>query len=159
MNDGKNPGTSTNLVSATAEIVATYVGANSIAANAVPDLISTVHAALTKLGTTQAAPLAKSASAAVIKKSIRPEAIISFLDNKPYRTLRRHLSANNMTPEEYRTKFGLPDEYPMIAPDYSAARSQMALAHNFGRRAKPEPTPVPEGAAPEVRRSRASQPT
>ena len=73
-------------------------------------------------------------TAAQIKKSIRPEALISFEDGKPYRTLKRHLTRLGMTPAEYREKWGLASDYPMVAPDYSARRSELAKQLGFGQK-------------------------
>jgi len=76
---------------------------------------------------------------AQIRKSITPEALLSFEDGRSYKTLRRHLSSKGLTPEQYREKWGLPPDYPMVSPNYSAARSQMARTIGLGRKVTPAP--------------------
>jgi predicted transcriptional regulator len=86
------------------------------------------------------------ATSAQIRRSIRPDGLISFLDGRTYRILRRHLTTHGLTPEEYRERFGLPTSYPMVSPDYSAARSQMAKASGFGRGGQQPPKAAPAKA-------------
>lgn len=146
------------LIPTTADIVSAYLSANKVEAGALPDLIASVHASLSRLGQpVEAADGVEKLSAAAVRKSIRPDVLISFIDNKAYKTLRRHLTANGMTPDEYRAKFGLPDDYPMITKDYKAARSAMAHSIGLGRKRtpKPEPEPEPVEQAPAKRRGRA----
>ena len=88
-----------------------------------------------------------------IKKSVTPDYIISLEDGRQYKSLKRHLSSKGLTPEEYRTKWGLPSDYPMVAPSYSAKRSELAQSLGLGRKPKetaaPEPQPeVQETAKP-----------
>lgn len=115
-----------------ADLVSAYVSNNSLPAADLPGLLTQVHAALTSLS----APVAASeesvekATPAQIKKSITPDALISFLDGKPYKTLKRHLSTHGLDFETYRARYGLPADYPTVSANYSAARS--ALAKNLG---------------------------
>ena len=121
-----------DFVELTADIVSAYVANNSVPMPDLPTLLSGVLAALTSLGhgSTPAEPDFKKATPAQIKKSITPDALVSFIDGKPYKTLKRHLTGNGMTMEQYRERFGLPRDYPSTAANYSAQRS--ALAKNFG---------------------------
>ncbi|TXM66509.1 MucR family transcriptional regulator [Methylobacterium sp. WL12] len=119
------------------EIVAAYVANNSIPASELPKLIGSVHTALVGLyGGTAAesdgasAEMVEKPTSAQIKKSITSDALISFVDGKRYKTLKRHLSKHGLNPHSYRAKFGLPADYPMVSLSYSAARS--ALAKNIG---------------------------
>jgi predicted transcriptional regulator len=134
------------LIELTTEIVGAYVLANSIAASDLPGLIHGVHQALTGAGQPQAAPEEADAKATPgqIRKSISPDTLISFEDGKPYKSLKRHLSTRGLTPEDYRAKWGLPKDYPMVAPNYSAQRSALAKTLGLGRKAAPAPVAVTE---------------
>lgn len=128
-------------------------------ADAVPAFLTSMHAALVKLDapaeTDQqpAAPTdAEYSPATTARKSLAsPDQIISMIDGKPYRTLRRHLSSNGLTPEEYRARYNLKPDYPMVAPAYSEARRAMAKQIGLGRKPKapeaevegPPPAPTP----------------
>ena len=117
----------------TSEIVSAYVARNPVPVSGAPDLIRSVHASLFGLAApVPAEPAPKLPTAAEIKKSVRPDALISFLDGRPYKTLKRHLTVNGMTPESYRARFGLPADYPMTAPSYSARRSELAKQIGLG---------------------------
>ena len=148
MNDDKHPVEAADLVSLTADIVSAYLTSNKIEPTAVADLIIAVHSSMKGLGAPKA-DVSEKVSSAAARKSVRPDAIVSFLDKRPYKSLRRHLSANGMTPEDYREKFGLPADYPMVAAEYSAARSELARSLGLGR--KPAPAPEPEAKAPRKR--------
>jgi predicted transcriptional regulator len=131
------------LIDLTADIVAAYVGHNSVSATDLPHLIAETHRALTTLGGPPAAPAVEPQLPAVpVKRSITPDHLISLEDGKPYRTLKRHLTRMGLSPERYREKWGLPKDYPMTAPNYSAQRSEMAKSLGLGRKpaAAPEPT-------------------
>ncbi len=117
----------------TTEIVSAYVSKNPVPVSGVPDLIRSVHASLVGLAASvPAEPAPELPTPAAIKKSVRPDALISFLDGRPYKTLKRHLTVNGMTPESYRARFGLPADYPMTAPSYSARRSELAKQLGLG---------------------------
>ena len=123
----------------TAEIVAAYVGTNThVQAADIPAIIRSVRAALTEGDTPVAAPEAESqkVTAAQIRKSITPDGLISFVDNKPYKTLKRHLARHGMTMDDYRQRYGLAPNYPSVAPNYSAARSEMARKLGLGARGR-----------------------
>lgn len=126
-----------NLIELTAGVVAAYVGANTVAVSDIPGLIRSVYGALNGAGEPSAAPAAAAPSvkltAAQIRKSITPDALISFVDGRPYKTLKRHLNTHGLTVEEYKAQFGLPADYPTTAPSYSEARSAMAKALGLGQ--------------------------
>lgn len=142
--------TSTDLMGMTADIVSAYVSNNSVPAAELPALLVQVHGALTALSAapTPSEPEAEKATSAQIRKSITPDALISFLDGKPYKTLRRHLTTNGLTMEAYRARFGLPNDYPAVSANYSATRSALARQLGLGQQrqkveAAPEPAPEP----------------
>ncbi|GJE43639.1 MucR family transcriptional regulator [Methylobacterium soli] len=119
-----------------ADIVSAYVSNNSVRATDLPSLINEVHAALNNLaaGSSPAAePEVEKATPAQIRKSITPDALISFLDGKPYKTLKRHLTGHGLDPHTYRQRFGLSADYPMVAASYAAQRSELARAIGLGR--------------------------
>ncbi|MCJ2133010.1 MucR family transcriptional regulator [Methylobacterium sp. J-026] len=131
-NTGTIEAAATDYLELTADIVSAYVSKNSVRPADMAELITSTHAALTGLGNVGAlaAPTTEKLTAAQIRKSITPDALISFIDGKPYKTLKRHLTGAGMTIEQYREHFGLPRDYPSTAASYSAQRS--ALAHSFG---------------------------
>jgi predicted transcriptional regulator len=131
-----------NFIELTAEIVSAYVSNNSVAAGDIPGLIAQVHSALARVsGSTIDAPSEPLKPAVSVKKSITPEYIVCLEDGKKFKSLKRHLRTQyNMTPEQYRDKRSLSPDYPMVAPNYAAARSQLAKQMGLGqqrrRRAK-----------------------
>jgi predicted transcriptional regulator len=118
---------SSNKISLSADIVAAYVSRNSVTPVGLAALIESVHEALSKLGAVPAAP---------IRKSITPGFLICLDDGKKFKTLKRHLTDLGMTPDQYRMKWGLPDSYPMVAPEYAATRSALAKKSGLGQTAK-----------------------
>ncbi len=131
-----------NYIELTAEIVSAYVSNNTVPAAEIPGLISQVHTALARVsGKSGDAPAEPLKPAVSVKKSITPEYIVCLEDGKKFKSLKRHLRTQyNMTPEQYREKWGLGTDYPMVAPNYAAARSQLAKQMGLGqqrrRRAK-----------------------
>jgi predicted transcriptional regulator len=125
----------------TAEIVSAYVSNNSVMASDIPGLINQVHAALIRVGGARAEPPAEPLKPAIsVKRSITPEHIVCLEDGKKFKSLKRHLRTQyNMTPEQYREKWGLPQDYPMVAPDYAAARSQLAKQMGLGQQRRRRP--------------------
>ena len=131
-----------NYIELTADIVSAYVSNNSVSAGDIPGLINQVHSALMRVsGSPAEAPSEPLKPAVPLKKSITPEYIVCLEDGKKFKSLKRHLRTQyNMTPEQYREKWGLSSDYPMVAPNYAAARSQLAKQMGLGqqrrRRAK-----------------------
>ncbi|MCJ2075440.1 MucR family transcriptional regulator [Methylobacterium sp. E-016] len=138
----------------TADLVAAFVSNNSIPVSELPALIAKVHATLAGLdnGASSEPAGPEKATPAQIKKSVSPDALISFLDGKPYKTLKRHLTTNGLTFEEYRARYGLPSDYPSTAASYSAQRSELARSLGLGqqRRKASKPGEATE-AAPKTR--------
>lgn len=121
----------------TAEIVAAYVSQNKLAPSELEALIRSVHGALARLGETPtAAEPVERISPAAIRRSIRPDGLVSFIDGKTYKMLKRHLTTHGMTPGEYRARYGLPADYPLTAPDYSQQRSEVAKAAGLGTKTR-----------------------
>jgi predicted transcriptional regulator len=125
----------TNYIELTAEIVSAYVSNNPVPAADMPGLINQVHSALTRVSGGQADVQPEPLKPAVsVKKSITPDYIVCLEDGKKFKSLKRHLRTQyNMTPEQYRDKWGLPPDYPMVAPNYAAARSQLAKQMGLGQ--------------------------
>ncbi|MDC7683576.1 MucR family transcriptional regulator [Asticcacaulis sp. BYS171W] len=117
------------------EIVSAYVGNNSISANELPALIQNVYAALNSIGLGEApAPEAPKEPAVSVKKSISNDFIVCLEDGRKFKSLKRHLRTKyNMSPEEYRAKWNLPKDYPMVAPNYAKARSDLAKQMGLGQ--------------------------
>ncbi|AZO81885.1 MULTISPECIES: MucR family transcriptional regulator [unclassified Bosea (in: a-proteobacteria)] len=127
---------STELLELSAMVVAAFVRHNRLPQADLAGLIEQAYAALGRLGQEPAAPpTEKPVPAVPIKKSVTPDAIYSLEDGKPFKSLKRHLrSAYDMSPEDYRAKWDLPADYPMVAPNYAEARSQMAKSLGLGRK-------------------------
>ena len=122
------------------EVVAAYVSNNPVPVSELPTLIARVHSAIAGLasGTSAVAAGAEAPvavdkpSAAQIRKSVQQDGIVSFVDGKTYKTLKRHLTANGLSPQSYRERYGLPADYPMVAPSYAERRSALAKAIGLG---------------------------
>jgi predicted transcriptional regulator len=124
-----------NFIGLTAEIVSAYVSNNTVASADIPALISQVHTALQRVSSGEAQSSSEPLKPAVtIKKSINPDFIVCLEDGKKFKSLKRHLRTQyGMTPEQYRDKWSLPADYPMVAPNYAAARSQLAKQMGLGQ--------------------------
>ncbi len=144
-----------NHLELAAEIVSAFVSNNSVPAAELPALIGNVHQALNTLanGAAQQPAEQPKEPAVPVKKSVQPDYIVCLEDGKKFKSLKRHLRTTfNMTPEEYRAKWGLPASYPMVAPNYAAARSELARNMGLGQKrrsepllyAQPEPQVAPE---------------
>ena len=130
---GKSP------VELTANIVSAYLSNNPTQASEIPNLISQVHAALLRVSTgrVEATPLEPAKPAVSVKKSMTPEYLVCLEDGKRFKSLKRHLRTQyNMTPEQYREKWGLPADYPMVAPNYARVRSNLAKNMGLGQSRK-----------------------
>lgn len=148
----------TDLVGLTADIVSAYVANNKVGAEALPDLIASTHAAFAGLGAARAAARqdADPAPAVSVRKSLASrDHIVSLIDGKPYRTLKRHLAGHGLTPDDYRARYKLPADYPMVAPAYSEQRSALARQLGLGRKAASAAPATPAKTARMPRAKRA----
>lgn len=125
-------------VELTANIVSAYLSNNPTPAAEIPNLIAQVHAALLRVSNGRPeTPLEPARPAVSVKRSMTPEYLVCLEDGKRFKSLKRHLrSQYNMTPEQYREKWGLPPDYPMVAPNYATARSQLAKKMGLGQQAR-----------------------
>jgi predicted transcriptional regulator len=126
------------LVELTADIVSAYVTNNAVVSTDLPSLINDTYDALSKAAAKASQPLTEELNPAVpVKKSVMPDFIICLEDGKKFKSLKRHLRTHyDLTPEEYRDKWNLPHDYPMVAPNYAAARSALAKKMGLGQRRK-----------------------
>jgi predicted transcriptional regulator len=130
---------SNDLLGITAEIVAAHVSNNAVSMSDLPNLIRDVHRTVSSLGTAAAAPFVDEAKAPAVsvKKSVTPDYLICLEDGKKLKMLKRHLHTSyGLTPDAYRAKWGLPKDYPMVAPNYAAKRSALAKQIGLGRGTK-----------------------
>ena len=142
------------LLALTTELVATFVGNNTTAVGDLPGLISGVYQALSTAEQTEEKPAETPVPAVPVKKSVMPTFLICLEDGRKLKMLKRHLAIRyNLTPDEYRRRWGLPKDYPMVAPAYAAQRSQLAKQIGLGRKAVPPPPPK-ETPAPKSRLGR-----
>jgi len=141
------------LITLTADIVAAHVSNNSVPTAEVGSLIQSVFSALQGIGTPQPEPQPEKPKGAVsTRASIKPEHLISMIDGKPYKMLRRHIAQHGYSPESYREAFNLPRDYPMVAANY--AEQRRALAHKIGLGRKPRSATAEKAAAAPARRGR-----
>ncbi|TGS19042.1 transcriptional regulator [Mesorhizobium sp. M2E.F.Ca.ET.209.01.1.1] len=127
---------SANLLGLTADIVAAYVQMNAVPATGLPDLIASVNSALRGIGRPSKATEPELIPAVNPKRSVFPDYIVCLEDGKKFKSLKRHLSVHyGLTPEEYRSKWTLARDYPMVAPNYAAQRSALAKSSGLGRKA------------------------
>ena len=134
---GSATGYEQELIELSTEIVAAYVSHNALSPSDLPKLIAEVHGALRTLSTNEAPlPVEELKPAVPVRKSVAADYIICLEDGKKFKSLKRHLRTHyNLSPEEYREKWGLPADYPMVAPSYSATRSKLAKDNGLGRKA------------------------
>ncbi len=134
-----------NLIALAANVVSAYVSNNAVPVADLPSLISDVHAALRSRVEGAGEEISQPLKPAVpIKKSVTPDYIVSLEDGKKFKSLKRHLATHHgLTPEEYRAKWGLPSDYPMVAPNYAATRSELAKTMGLGRQRKEPQKPAP----------------
>ena len=139
----------TDLLTLTADIVAAHVSNNSVSVGDVPQLIEKIYASLQALGTPRQEAAVELKPAVPVRSSVKPDYIVCLEDGKKLTMLKRYLRTNyGMTPEEYRTKWGLPADYPMVAPNYAAKRRDLAHSIGLGRKRKADaPETVPEAVA------------
>jgi predicted transcriptional regulator len=134
-----NEGAEDTLLTLTADIVAAHVSNNSVAVNDLPTLIQNVHGALTGISSNRAPAEARPEPKVSIRSSVKPDFIVCLEDGKKQKMLKRHLMTNHgMTPDEYRQKWGLAADYPMVAPNYAEQRRTLAKSIGLGtKRRKP----------------------
>jgi predicted transcriptional regulator len=134
---GGNGAFDNDLIDLSADIVSAYVSHNALSVTDLPKLINDVHNALKNLQSPVAAePVEELKPAVPVRKSVHPDFIICLEDGKKFKSLKRHLRTHyHLSPEEYREKWGLPADYPMVAPNYSATRSRLAKDNGLGRKA------------------------
>jgi predicted transcriptional regulator len=128
-----------DLVDLSADIVCAYVSHNALSVSDLPRLIADVHSALRSLNSASALePMVELRPAVPVKKSISADYIVCLEDGKKFKSLKRHLRTHyDLSPDDYREKWGLPADYPMVAPNYSATRSRLAKDNGLGRKAAP----------------------
>lgn len=135
------------LITLTSDIVAAHVSNNDVAVADLPGLITNVYAALANLGETPVVEEARPQPAVAVRSSVKPDYIVCLEDGKKLKMLKRYLRTNyNMSPEEYRARWGLPADYPMVAPNYAERRRDLAKKIGLGRK--------PGAAAPKGRRAK-----
>lgn len=158
---GTNPASAVDRVALTIDLVSAYLAHNRVPPAELPALIAGVHAGLASLlhPPLRRAVEPRRPSPAQVRHSITPEGLISFEDGASYKLLRRHLRQQGLTPQAYRAKWGLPHDYPMTAPSYSALRSELARRGGLGQKrqapatAEPaKPSPASDTPRPEVAR-------
>ncbi len=134
-----------DYVSLTIDIVSAFVAHNSLASGELPGLIVAVHQALAALAGGSAEPEAPPLTPAVpVKRSIQPDFLICLEDGKKFKSLKRHLRTRyNLSPDEYRARWNLPDDYPMVAPNYAQTRSELARTMGLGQQRRKWPAKTP----------------
>ncbi len=159
MTDEGTPQGNMDAVALASDIVVAYVSNNAVPRAELASLIADVHAAIGRLRTgTVQEPEVKLAPAVSVKKSVTPDYIICLDDGKKFKSLKRHLSTHyNLSPDEYRQKWNLPRDYPMVAPAYAAARSSLAKSMGLGRKRAAQAAPVAEVAVEKPKRTRATR--
>jgi predicted transcriptional regulator len=150
--NGENKAASADLVGLTADIVSAYVSKNAVPVAGLPELIASIHSSLSGVDQPVAVKQPKQEPAVNPRRSVAPDYIICLEDGKKFKSLKRHLAVHyGLSPNEYREKWGLKPDYPMVAPNYAAQRSTLAKAAGLGR--KPQPTPTKK--APVRRKAKA----
>ncbi|MFH8654611.1 MucR family transcriptional regulator [Sphingomonas paucimobilis] len=152
-----------NLITLTADIVTAHVTNNSVAVGDLPSLIQNVHGALSGLGRSVSTAEPKQEPAVSVRSSVKPDYIVCLEDGKKLKMLKRHLMTHyQMTPAEYRAKWNLPADYPMVAPNYAEQRRTLAKSIGLGRKRKaaavPAPAPSKTTKPAAIRRPRAKKP-
>jgi predicted transcriptional regulator len=125
------------------EMVAAFVGHNAVQQTELSNLIASVHSALAQLGKPQRVAPEKPTPLMPIKKTVNPDFLVSLEDGRRYKSLKRHLAGRGLTPQQYREKWALPPDYPMVAPNYAKQRSELAKALGLGRK-REAAVPMPQ---------------
>ncbi len=146
----EKPGSDSDLLRMTTDVVTAYVGNNTVAPSELAEVIRTVHASLRQAQSGGDGAAAPPKPAVPIKKSITPDYLICLEDGRELKMLKRHLRTTyNMTPDEYRAKWGLDPDYPMVAPNYARRRSEFAKQIGLGQKRRKADPAEGEGASPE----------
>jgi predicted transcriptional regulator len=127
------PGAQPNFIELAADIISAFVSNNSVPAADLPALIANVHGALQNVSNPVRQETPKFEPAVPVKKSVTPEFLISLIDGKRYKSLKRHLTKQGLTPDQYRERYGLSRDYPMVAASYAAKRSELAKSLGLGQ--------------------------
>lgn len=154
-------GSAGDYVTLAVDIVSAYVGNNSLAVGELPGLITAVHGALAQLSNKPAEPEQPALTPAVpIRRSIQHDFLICLEDGKKFKSLKRHLRTRyNLSPDEYRARWNLPDDYPMVAPSYAATRSELARTMGLGQQRRKWPSKAaPEAVSEPAHESSTSAP-
>jgi predicted transcriptional regulator len=148
-----------DILGLTAQIVSAHVSNNQVGTDALPSLIQSVYRSLSTAGEAEAAPPVQAQTPAVpIRKSVFPDYIVCLEDGKKLKMLKRHLQTSyKLSPDAYRAKWGLPRDYPMVAPNYAATRSGLAKQIGLGRKPASAAAPEPEVQRSPARRTRAAK--
>jgi len=147
MSDEQTTTDRSDILSLTTQIVTAHLSNNTVSGAEVPALIQTVFDTLAALGN-EPASMPTPSPAVPVRRSVAEDYIICLEDGKKLKLLKRHLmTAYGMTPEQYRVKWGLPPDYPMVAPSYSLTRRELAKAFGLGRKPAPVPGPAPKGTS------------
>lgn len=150
-----SPDMKETLITLTSDIVAAHVSNNPVSVDEVPTLISRIYGALAGLGAEVAQPEKAPEPAVSVRSSVKPDYIVCLEDGKKLKMLKRHLMTHyNMTPEEYRQRWNLPADYPMVAPSYAEKRRELAKKIGLGRKPAAAPAAAP---APATRRKAAAK--
>src|ERR1700752_3957526 len=146
-----------SVIEIAADIVSAYVGNNSVSASDLPILIKNIHAALKGISTgATAEPAAPQTPAVPVRRSITPDFLICLEDGRKFKSLKRHLQTKyGLSPDDYRAKWGLPKDYPMVAPNYAASRSALAKQMGLGQGGRQAAKPAPAVKASTGRKPRA----
>ncbi|MFC0307583.1 MucR family transcriptional regulator [Rhizorhabdus histidinilytica] len=137
------------MLELTADIVASHLTNNKVAVGDVAELIRNVHATLTSLGQPAPEPVEELKPAVPIRSSIKPDYLVSLESGKKMKMLKRYLQTNyGMSPDDYRRKWGLPADYPMVAPNYAETRRSLAVKSGLGRKKEVAPPPPPKARKP-----------
>jgi len=148
-----NEGLQGHVVALTTEVTSAYLAHNAVQISALPELIASVHRALTSLSAPAAAEPEKPSPAVPVKKSVTPDYIVSLEDGRRFKSLKRHLTGLGMSPADYRAKWGLPSDYPMVAANYAQRRSELAKAAGLGQQRRKSSR---SGSKPKARRHKAA---
>ena len=142
-----------DYIERTVDVVAAYVSNNSLPSAELPSLIASIHGALNSIASGSVTPVVDTVerpTPAQIRKSIRPDGLISFIDGKSYKTLKRHLTKHGLDPQAYRERFGLPADYPTTSANYSAQRSALAKSLGLGQPGRGQQADQDDEAADET---------